>query len=175
MNRDIPMAMFSTGSTPFSTRNAADNTTKTNVSYLTNGDTTYMFLRNFSLSSDQASSAWAFNVNVRRARGVVVYMNGNEAYRQNMPNGTVDGDTFSFDSWGTALTQYYASPPLRSLASTLRVRQAVAVSVSSPGVDWPMQHTCHLLNGDSIIVDACESSSHSVVSRGLDVATFLGS
>ena len=115
------MTMFATGSAPFSTPNAADNTTKTNVSYLTFGDTTYMFLKNFSLSPDEVSNTWAFNVNVRRARGVVVYMNGNEAYRQNMPNGTVGVDTFSLDAWGASLTQYYASPPLHSLAYQLQV------------------------------------------------------
>ena len=135
------MALFSTGSAPFSTPNAADNTTKTNVSYLTNGDTTYMFLRNFSLPADQANTTWAFNVNVRRARGVVVYMNGNEAYRQNMPNGTIDGDTFSFDSWGAALTQYYASSPLRSLAGTLRVSMSIGLSVALPEVMLSVTHS----------------------------------
>lgn len=74
--------------------------------------TTY-FRRDFTLADPSLFSSWI--VRVRRDDGVVVYVNGAEVFRENMPDSAIDYLTrASTGSSGTNKTMFHSSPPFSS-------------------------------------------------------------
>jgi len=56
---------------------------------------TRYFVKSFPLTAAEASSTFGYTVPVRRVHGVVVYLNGAELFRSNMPAGAITHQTLS--------------------------------------------------------------------------------
>ncbi|CAI7826471.1 unnamed protein product [Closterium sp. NIES-53] len=91
---DIVGSMWGTGAAPFGTFPAnASLSFATALRRLPSSSATRYFLRSFVLSAADAASTYAFEWNVRRADGSVLYLNGEEVERSNMPDGDIAFDT----------------------------------------------------------------------------------
>jgi len=85
-------------------------------------------VKNFSLAAADVAATYGYAVSLRRADGAVVYLNGKELFRSNMPAGTVGLKTLASSwssgqdpTWDTNAVVYYSFGPLRTygLSSTV--------------------------------------------------------
>ncbi|MCK4887727.1 MAG: CotH kinase family protein, partial [Planctomycetes bacterium] len=72
--------------------------------------TTSYFRHNFDLTAAEAASVLSLDLWLVRDDGAVVYVNGQEVARSNMPAGTILYDTFGFMAYGTGETIFYNFP-----------------------------------------------------------------
>ncbi|GJP57087.1 hypothetical protein CLOM_g16125, partial [Closterium sp. NIES-68] len=93
---DIVSGQWRTGVAPFGSFPADPSlsfTTPLSSTLSPSSSATRYFLRSFTLSAAEAASTYAFEWYLRRADGAVVYINGEEVDRSNMPDGDVAFDT----------------------------------------------------------------------------------
>ncbi|MCR5131739.1 MAG: CotH kinase family protein [Prevotella sp.] len=129
------------------------NGVATTISYGSNSSNkypTYYFRRSFTLSDAPASNA-VFNLNYACDDGFVVYINGTEAARYNMPTGTITFNTFS-STWSGS-EPFEGTIELKgSLFKKGINSMAVEVhntSASSSDIYWDAQLTGQLTTGEA--------------------------
>ncbi|GJP29908.1 hypothetical protein CLOM_g20367 [Closterium sp. NIES-68] len=97
-NAGLPSGLMKAGKAPFgfNSDSAAAATYAGFTTPLANSAGKYWtmyFVKAFNLSATQAASTYSYDVSVRRDDGAVVYLNGNEMFRTNMPSGTIADGT----------------------------------------------------------------------------------
>ena len=95
---------WSTGAAEFGFGDGGETTV------LTSGHTTYYFRHHFSVAD--ATSVEGLKLSIVRDDGAVVYLNGTEIYRTNMPDGEITSSTFAPSAIGGAAESTYETVEL---------------------------------------------------------------